>query len=63
MNLCCKPKKLRQSWSRRLLENKIVGGVELGRWYPELGQLHALVRDKRWSRANRSTLRRRCWRA
>jgi glycine dehydrogenase subunit 1 len=24
-------------WSKRLLENKIVGGVELGRWYPELG--------------------------
>ncbi len=24
-------------WSRRLLENKIVGGVELSRWYPELG--------------------------
>jgi glycine dehydrogenase subunit 1 len=24
-------------WSQRLLENKIVGGVELSRWYPELG--------------------------
>jgi len=24
-------------WSQRLLENKIVGGVELRRWYPELG--------------------------
>jgi glycine cleavage system P protein (glycine dehydrogenase) subunit 1 len=24
-------------WGQRLLENKIVGGVELGRWYPELG--------------------------
>ena len=24
-------------WQKRLLENKIVGGVELGRWYPELG--------------------------
>jgi glycine dehydrogenase subunit 1 len=23
-------------WSERLLENKIVGGVELSRWYPEL---------------------------
>ena len=23
-------------WSQRLLENKIVGGVELSRWYPEL---------------------------
>ena len=23
-------------WGQRLLENKIVGGVELGRWYPEL---------------------------
>jgi glycine dehydrogenase subunit 1 len=23
-------------WSKRLLENKIVGGVELSRWYPEL---------------------------
>ncbi len=25
------------AWSRRLLENKIVGGIELSRWYPELG--------------------------
>jgi glycine dehydrogenase subunit 1 len=24
------------AWSGRLLDNKIVGGVELGRWYPEL---------------------------
>ena len=24
------------AWSQRLLENKIVGGVELSRWYPEL---------------------------
>jgi glycine dehydrogenase subunit 1 len=24
-------------WQKRLLENKIVGGIELGRWYPELG--------------------------
>ena len=24
-------------WSKRLLDEKIVGGVELGRWYPELG--------------------------
>src|ERR1700733_1885198 len=24
------------AWSSRLLENKIVGGVEMGRWYPEL---------------------------
>jgi glycine dehydrogenase subunit 1 len=23
-------------WSRRLLDNKIVGGIELSRWYPEL---------------------------
>ena len=23
-------------WSQRLLENKIVGGIELSRWYPEL---------------------------
>jgi glycine dehydrogenase subunit 1 len=23
-------------WSRRLMENKIVGGIELSRWYPEL---------------------------
>jgi glycine cleavage system P protein (glycine dehydrogenase) subunit 1 len=23
-------------WGQRLLDNKIVGGVELGRWYPEL---------------------------
>ena len=24
-------------WSRRLLDEKIVGGIELSRWYPELG--------------------------
>jgi glycine dehydrogenase subunit 1 len=24
------------AWSQRLLDNKIVGGVELSRWYPEL---------------------------
>lgn len=24
-------------WQKRMLENKIVGGVELSRWYPELG--------------------------
>ena len=24
-------------WSQRLLDNKIVGGIELSRWYPELG--------------------------
>ena len=24
-------------WQKRLLENKIVGGIELSRWYPELG--------------------------
>ena len=24
-------------WQKRMLENKIVGGVGLGRWYPELG--------------------------
>jgi glycine dehydrogenase subunit 1 len=23
-------------WQKRLMENKIVGGIELGRWYPEL---------------------------
>ncbi len=25
------------AWSKRLLEEKIVGGIELSRWYPELG--------------------------
>jgi glycine dehydrogenase subunit 1 len=24
-------------WSQRLLDEKIVGGIELSRWYPELG--------------------------
>ena len=24
-------------WSKRLLDEKIVGGIELSRWYPELG--------------------------
>jgi glycine dehydrogenase subunit 1 len=24
-------------WTRRLFDNKIVGGIELNRWYPELG--------------------------
>jgi len=23
-------------WSKRLFDNKIVGGIELSRWYPEL---------------------------
>jgi glycine dehydrogenase subunit 1 len=26
-----------KSWSKRLMDEKIVGGVELSRWYPELG--------------------------
>jgi glycine dehydrogenase subunit 1 len=25
------------AWSQRLLDEKIVGGIELSRWYPELG--------------------------
>jgi glycine dehydrogenase subunit 1 len=25
------------AWSQRLLDAKIVGGIELSRWYPELG--------------------------
>jgi glycine dehydrogenase subunit 1 len=25
------------AWQKRLMEEKIVGGIELGRWYPELG--------------------------
>jgi len=25
-----------EQWSQRLLDNKIVGGIDLGRWYPEL---------------------------
>jgi glycine dehydrogenase subunit 1 len=25
------------AWSNRLMEEKIVGGIELGKWYPELG--------------------------
>jgi glycine dehydrogenase subunit 1 len=25
-----------EAWSQRLLENKIVGGIDLSRWYPEL---------------------------
>ncbi|WP_420237370.1 aminomethyl-transferring glycine dehydrogenase subunit GcvPA [Telmatobacter bradus] len=25
-----------EAWSERLLNNKIVGGIDLGRWYPEL---------------------------
>jgi len=24
-------------WQKRLMEKKIIGGIELGRWYPELG--------------------------
>jgi glycine dehydrogenase subunit 1 len=24
-------------WSQRLLDEKIVGGIDLSRWYPELG--------------------------
>ena len=25
------------AWSKRLMDEKIVGGIELSRWYPELG--------------------------
>jgi glycine dehydrogenase subunit 1 len=35
-SLSCRRKKRRRRWSQRLLENKIVGGIELSRWYPEL---------------------------
>ena len=35
-NLCSRPTKRRRLWSQRLLDNKIVGGVDLSRWYPEL---------------------------
>jgi glycine dehydrogenase subunit 1 len=48
------------AWSRRLLENKIVGGIELSRWYPELPIARSGARQKS-SRASRSTLRPKCW--
>ena len=35
-NLCCKTQESPAVWSKRLLDEKIVGGVELSRWYPEL---------------------------
>jgi len=33
------------TWSLRLLDNRIVGGIELSRWYPELANCTLLVRD------------------
>ena len=37
MSLCCRRRKSRCCGAKRLLDEKIVGGVELARWYPELG--------------------------
>ena len=45
-SLCFKRKKLRQSWSQRLLDAKIVGGIELSRWYPELSNAHSGAQRK-----------------
>ena len=36
-SLCWRRRKRRRYGSKRLLEEKIVGGIELSRWYPELG--------------------------
>ena len=45
MNLCCRRTEAPAVWSKRLIDEKIVGGIELARWYPELEQCDAVVRD------------------
>ncbi len=42
-------------WSPRLLENKIVGGIELSRWYPELGNATLWCATEMISRATIDT--------
>ncbi len=37
MSLCWRPQNRRRCGAKRLLDKKIVGGIELSRWYPELG--------------------------
>jgi glycine dehydrogenase subunit 1 len=37
-------------WSRRLLDAKIVGGIELSRWYPELRNALSGARRKSMTR-------------
>ena len=37
MNSCCRPRNRPQRGAGGCMENKIVGGIELSRWYPELG--------------------------
>ena len=36
MNLCLQTQEAPTQWSQRLLDEKIVGGIDLSRWYPEL---------------------------
>ena len=50
------------AWSQRLLDNKIVGGIELSRWYPELANCTLWCATEVMHARNRSTRRRRCWR-
>ena len=54
-------KNLRQQWSQRLLDEKIVGGIELSRWYPELRNARSGAQQKS-SLANRLILRLNLWR-
>ena len=42
----CKPTKPPQPGASACWTNKIVGGIDLSRWYPELAQRHPLVRDR-----------------
>ena len=49
-------------WSKRLLDEKIVGGIELSRWYPELENATLWCATEVSDRASRSTRRPRCWR-
>jgi glycine dehydrogenase subunit 1 len=37
--VCARDRRSAGAWSQRLLDNKIVGGIELSRWYPELYKL------------------------
>ncbi len=37
MSLCSRPRKRREQLNAKLLKQKVIGGLPLSRWYPELG--------------------------
>jgi glycine dehydrogenase subunit 1 len=45
-SLCLQTEEAPAAWSQRLLDEKIVGGIELSRWYPELGNARSGARRK-----------------